>query len=79
MQIWEEKGKSKQTQTNARLLHQLSALPMWANNIVFIFMEQEVGSGRMLSLGYPLWLIAFLATNISLVYYSFREQALWNM
>ena len=42
-------------------------------------MEQEVGSGRMLSLGYPLWLIAFLATNISLVYYSFREQALWNM
>ncbi|KAL8614003.1 hypothetical protein ACOMHN_023238 [Nucella lapillus] len=40
---------------------------------------REVGSGRMMSLGYPLWLLTFLGLNISLVYYTFREQALWNM
>ncbi|XP_076472846.1 E3 ubiquitin-protein ligase RNFT2-like [Babylonia areolata] len=40
---------------------------------------REVGSGRIMSLGYPVWLLTFVAVNISLLYYSFRDQALWNM
>jgi hypothetical protein len=39
---------------------------------------QEVGSGRMMSIGYPLWLLTFLTANIVLVYYCFQDQALWN-
>ncbi|KAK7087365.1 E3 ubiquitin-protein ligase RNFT1-like [Littorina saxatilis] len=39
---------------------------------------REGGSGRWLSVGYPLWLVFFLSVNIFLLYYSFRDQALWN-
>ncbi|KAK7475020.1 hypothetical protein BaRGS_00033701 [Batillaria attramentaria] len=39
---------------------------------------RETGSGRWMTLAYPVWLIAFLSINILLVYYSFQEQALWN-
>lgn len=39
---------------------------------------REVGSGRLMSLAYPLWLIVFLTVNILLLYYSFEDQALWN-
>lgn len=40
---------------------------------------REVGAGRLTSLSYPVWLLSFLVINITLVYYCFRDQALWNM
>lgn len=38
---------------------------------------QEIGTARITTLAYPLWLIAFLGINICLLYYCFQDQALW--